>query len=49
MDGEVKLLFTTAVEGMPEAVRVLAPGAGALYIADTPFDSMPDGPTLAPR
>ena len=49
IDGKVKLLFTTAVEGMPEAARKLAPGAGALYIADTPFDSMPDGPPLAAR
>jgi sugar lactone lactonase YvrE len=49
IDGKVKLLFTTAVEGMPEAARKLAPGAGALYIADTPFDSMPAAPPLAAR
>lgn len=40
-DGEVKLLLTTAVEGMPSESRVLAPGSGVIYIADTGFDRMP--------
>ena len=44
--GEVKLIFTTAVENMPAATRVLAPGAGTLYIADTPFRKMPEPPPL---
>jgi sugar lactone lactonase YvrE len=43
---EVKLLFTTAVEGMPDAVRRIAPGAGAMYLADTPFQTMPPPPPL---
>jgi sugar lactone lactonase YvrE len=46
LDGEVKLVFTTAVEGMPAATRQLAPGAGSLYVADTPFQSMPAPPPL---
>lgn len=46
MDGKVKLLFTTADEGMPAAVRALAPGAGAIYIADTPFQTVPAAPPL---
>jgi sugar lactone lactonase YvrE len=37
MDGKVKIVFTTAVEGMPAAIRAMAPGAGAIYLADTPF------------
>lgn len=48
LDGKVKLLFTTAVEGMPTATRKHAPGAGWLYIADTPFEDMPAGPPLVP-
>ena len=44
--GEVKLIFTTAVEGMPESQRPLAPGSGCLYIADTPFSTMPAAPPL---
>jgi sugar lactone lactonase YvrE len=48
LDGKVKLLFTTAVEGMPAATRRHAPGAGWLYIADTPFEDMPTPPPLAP-
>jgi len=49
IDGKVKLLFATAVEGMPEATRKLAPGAGCLYIADTPFETMPAGPPFVTR
>ncbi len=37
MEGKMKIVFTTAVEGMPAAIRAMAPGAGALYLADTPF------------
>ncbi len=48
IDGQVKVLFTTAVEGMPDAIRAIAPGAGSLYIADTPFTTMPDpGPLVS--
>jgi sugar lactone lactonase YvrE len=46
--GHVKLLFTTAVEGMPAETRAIAPGAGAFYLADTPFSTMPDPPPLLP-
>lgn len=46
MDGEVKLLLTTALEGMPADVRKLAPGSGAIYLADTPFERMPVGVPL---
>ena len=47
LEGKVKLLFTTAVEGMSAAGRQRAPGAGWLYIADTPFDEVPASPPLA--
>lgn len=44
LDGKVKVLFTTAVEGMDPVV----PLAGTLYIADTPFDRVPAPPPLFP-
>lgn len=47
-DGEVKLLFTTAVEGMPAETRRLAPASGTLFLASTPFRSMPEPPPLMP-
>jgi hypothetical protein len=47
LDGKVKLLFTTAVEGMAAATRNHAPGAGLLYIADTPFEKLPAPPPFA--
>lgn len=48
MDGAVKLLLTTAVEGMPSEDRLLTPGLGAMYLADTGFDRMPVGmPSMA--
>ena len=46
INGEVKILFTTAIEGMPDDVRANAPNAGALFIADTPFTTMPAPPPL---
>jgi sugar lactone lactonase YvrE len=46
--GKVKLVFTTAVENMPAATRQLASGAGAFYLADTPFDKVPAPPPLVP-
>lgn len=47
--GQVKLLFTTAVEGMPAETRALAPGAGTLYLADAPrFHTLPAPPPLVP-
>lgn len=44
--GKVKIVFTTAVEGMPPEFRAMAPGAGSMYVADTPFDRMPARPPL---
>ncbi|HEU0121734.1 MAG TPA: SMP-30/gluconolactonase/LRE family protein [Bryobacteraceae bacterium] len=41
-DGRVKVLFTTAVEGMDPAV----PLAGTLYLADTAYDRLPEPPPL---
>ena len=48
LNGRVKLVFTTAVEGMTLENRRLAYGAGTLYIADTPFDELPSPPPLLP-
>jgi sugar lactone lactonase YvrE len=44
--GRVCLLFTTAVEGMPDAHRAGAPEAGTLFVAQTPFASLPAAPPL---
>jgi sugar lactone lactonase YvrE len=46
LDGKVKVVFTTATEGMPADIRRIAPGAGHFYIADTPFDTVPAPPPL---
>jgi sugar lactone lactonase YvrE len=48
LNGKVKLLFTTAVEGMPAGIRRQAPGAGCMYIADTEFEELPAAPPLVP-
>jgi sugar lactone lactonase YvrE len=48
LNGKVKLLFTTAVEGMPAEIRRRAPGAGCMYIADTEFADLPAPPPLVP-
>jgi sugar lactone lactonase YvrE len=45
-NGEVKILFTTATEGMPDEARAKAPDAGTMFIADTPFATMPSPPPL---
>ena len=45
-DGRVCLLFTTAVEGMPDEERVTAPEAGALFWAATGFATLPAPPPL---
>jgi sugar lactone lactonase YvrE len=42
LDGRVRVLFTTAVEGMDP----VTPNAGAMYIADTPFTDVPQAPPL---
>jgi sugar lactone lactonase YvrE len=41
-DGRVKVVFTTAVEGMPDAMRRLSPNAGALFIANTALSDCPE-------
>lgn len=46
--GRVQVLFTTADEGMSPEGRALAPGAGMLYLADTPFTTLPPAPPLLP-
>lgn len=46
--GKVQLVLTTAVEHMPAERRSGAPHAGYLFIADTPFESLPATPR-APR
>jgi sugar lactone lactonase YvrE len=46
LDGQIKLLLTTAVEGMPNELRQFAPGAGNIYIADTPYRTLPAVPPL---
>jgi sugar lactone lactonase YvrE len=48
LDGEVKIVFTTAVEGMTDDIRRLAPASGALFIANTPFENTPAPPPLIP-
>jgi sugar lactone lactonase YvrE len=48
LDGEVKIVFTTAVEGMPNETRRLAPASGAFFIANTPFQNTPAPPPLGP-
>ncbi|MFN0105455.1 MAG: SMP-30/gluconolactonase/LRE family protein [Bryobacteraceae bacterium] len=42
LDGRVRVLFTTAVEGMEPA----APLAGTIFAGDTEFDRVPEGPPL---
>jgi len=46
IDGKVKIVFTTATEGMPVGMRELAPDAGHFFIADTPFTELPEAPPL---
>jgi hypothetical protein len=40
-DGSIKLVITTAIENMPSARRSSAVHAGCLFIANTPFVSLP--------
>jgi sugar lactone lactonase YvrE len=40
-DGGVKLILTTATEGMPAEMRARCPNAGSLFIADTGLTSIP--------
>ena len=41
-DGGVKLILTTAVEGMPPEMRAKCPNAGCLFIADTQLATCPE-------
>lgn len=43
-DGKVKLLLTTAVEGMEPELREKCTYAGCLFLADTPFDHLNENP-----
>lgn len=45
-NGQVMIVFTTAVEGMPAGTRAIAPGAGSMYIAETGFSAVPEAPPL---
>ena len=45
-NGKVMIVFTTAVEGMPNETRAMAPGAGCMYIAETAFSAVPVAPPL---
>ncbi len=44
VDGEVKLVLTTAVEHMSTEKQKRCPNAGCLYIAETPFEEISDQP-----
>ncbi|MBV8819181.1 MAG: SMP-30/gluconolactonase/LRE family protein [Acidobacteriaceae bacterium] len=46
MNGEVCLILTTAVEGMSDEIRAMAPEAGSLFVAPTPFHDVPPDPPL---
>ena len=46
LDGRVRLIFTTATEGMPPEIRAIAPEAGTMFCADTGFDALPEAPPL---
>jgi sugar lactone lactonase YvrE len=48
LDGNIKVLFTTAVEGMPAKAQRNAPHAGAFFCAATPFSTLPEPPPLFP-
>ena len=46
IDGRVQLLFTTATEGMASEIRDMAPEAGTMFCAETPFEAVPEPPPL---
>ena len=46
LDGQVRLIFTTATEGMPPEIRAIAGEAGTMFCADTAFETMPEAPPL---
>jgi sugar lactone lactonase YvrE len=46
VDGRAKLVMTTAVEHMPAERREKYPGAGCLFIGETPFEFVTDAPVF---
>ncbi len=48
IDGRVLVLFTTAIEGMPENQRRTSPNAGMLFVGETDFATLPPAPPLFP-
>ena len=46
IDGSVKLILTTADEGMTPEQQARHTNAGCLFIADTDFDDVPDTPVF---
>jgi sugar lactone lactonase YvrE len=44
LDGEIKLVLTTAVENMSEVQKLNSTNAGCLFLANTDFNSLPDQP-----
>jgi sugar lactone lactonase YvrE len=48
IDGGVKLLLTTAVEGMAADIRAVAPNAGGFFLGETDLTELPSGPVLFP-
>ncbi len=47
LDGQVRLLVTTAVEHMPAEQREACLNAGCLFVAETSFNTLPETPVLA--
>ena len=48
LEGAVKLVCTTAVEGMPADLRLRAPRSGDLFVAETTFAELPPAPPPFP-
>lgn len=46
--GRIRLVITTADEGMPDSLRAIAPKAGCLFIADTDWDRPAAAPAWQP-
>lgn len=45
--GKVQLVLTTAAENMSDEKRARYPSAGCLFVAETPFTSVPDTPLFS--
>ena len=46
INGKVRLVATTATEGMPPEIRKQAPCSGVMFIGETPWDEEPPPPPL---